>query len=272
MTAAMLLRRVRAAGLDWIVPPLVGHACIRALVTTRSGGVSTGEYGTMNLAQHSGDDPRAVAENRRRLQAFLPSAPVWLEQVHGTAVAVLDGPTPAAPIVADAAVTRTPGIVAAVQTADCLPVLFADRRGTAVGIAHAGWRGLAAGVLEATVSALQAQGVRAPDIDAWIGPGIGPRAFEVGADVHAAFCAHDSAAAAAFVEHRPGKWKADLCALARARLVQAGVGAITGGGWCTHDERSRFFSYRRAPHSGRMASLVWLERDAEGASARVRYV
>ncbi len=260
MSATSLDAQLRAADLDWIVPPL---PCARArgLVTTRSGGVSAGEYGTMNLARHAGDDPDAVAENRRRLQAFLPSPPIWLEQVHGTTVAVLDGAAPAARIVADAAVTRTRGVVVAVQTADCLPVIFADRNGTAVGIAHAGWRGLAAGVLEATVSALQTLGVKAQDVDAWIGPGIGARAFEVGPDVHAAFCAHDPAAASAFVADRPGKWKADLCALARARLAAAGVGAVAGGGFCTHDEPARFFSYRRAPLSGRMASLAWLADD-----------
>ncbi len=262
MSATALDARVRAAGLDWIVPPLADLPGIRALVTTRSGGVSTGEYATMNVARHSGDDAVAVAENRRRLQAFLPSPPVWLEQVHGTAVVVLDARATRGRIVADAAVTRTAGIVAAVQTADCLPVFFADRNGSAVGIAHAGWRGLAAGILEATVRALQEQGVPPQDVAAWIGPGIGPRAFEVGADVHAAFCARDPAAAAAFVVDRPGKWKADLYALARARLAAAGVGAVQGGGFCTHDEPGRFFSYRRSPQSGRMASLVWLEQDA----------
>jgi hypothetical protein len=261
VSTAELERRVRAEELDWIVPPLADHADVRALVTTRTGGVSTGEYGSMNVARHSGDDPKAVAENRRRLEAFLPSPPIWLEQVHGTTVAMLDRAASAARIVADAAVTRMPGIVAAVQTADCLPVLFADRNGTAVGIAHAGWRGLAAGVLEATVRALKALGVSPRDVNVWIGPGIGPRAFEVGADVHAAFCAQDPAAAGAFAADRPGKWKADLYALARARLAAAGVGDVTGGGFCTHDEPSRFFSYRRAPESGRMASLVWLERE-----------
>jgi len=259
MNALSLDRRLRAAGLDWILAPLPSPA--RGLVTTRSGGVSAGEYGTMNLARHSGDDAAAVTENRRRLRAFLPSAPIWLEQEHGIGVAVLDGTEPAAPIVADAAVTTTRGIVLAVQTADCLPVLFADRAGAAVGIAHAGWRGLAAGVLEATVNALAALGIRAEDLFAWIGPGIGARAFEVGADVHAAFCAHDPGASSAFAADRSGKWKADLCALARARLAAAGVNQVSGGGFCTHDEPTRFFSYRRAPLSGRMASLTWLEDD-----------
>ena len=259
MSVDALEARVRGAGLDWIVPRLVDAAGVRALVTTRSGGVSAGEYATMNLARHSGDDPDAVAENRRRLQAFLPSAPVWLDQVHGTAVAVVEGRQPVPRPVADAAVTMTPGVVIAVQTADCLPVLFADRRGRAVGIAHAGWRGLAAGVLEATLASLRDLGVATHDVIAWIGPGIGPRAFEVGADVYAAFCATDAGAAAAFVAGRPGKWTADLGALARTRLAAAGVGAVTGGGFCTHDEPARFFSYRRAQLSGRMASLVWLE-------------
>jgi YfiH family protein len=253
--------RIRDAGLDWIVPRLADNADVRALVTTRAGGVSTGEFATMNLARHSGDDANAVAENRRRLQAFLPSAPVWLDQVHGTSVAVVDDASGVRPV-ADAAVTRTPGVVIAVQTADCLPVLFADRNGSAVGIAHAGWRGLAAGVLEATLAALRDLGVHSNDVDAWIGPGIGPRAFEVGADVHAAFCASDGAASAAFVALRPGKWTADLAALARNRLAAAGVATITGGGFCTYDEPDRFYSYRRAKLSGRMASLVWLERES----------
>jgi hypothetical protein len=260
MSATSLDARLRAAGLDWIVAPLPCAGAL-GLVTTRSGGVSAGEYGTMNLARHAGDDPDAVAENRRRLQVFLPSPPIWLEQVHGTTVAVLDRAAPAARIVADAAVTRTRGVVVAVQTADCLPVLFADRNGTAVGIAHAGWRGLAAGVLEATVGALRTLGVRAQDLDAWIGPGIGARAFEVGPDVHTAFCADDPAAESAFVADRRGKWKADLYALARKRLGAAGVGAVTGGGFCTHDDPDRFFSFRRAPLSGRMASLAWLAAD-----------
>ena len=260
MSADALEARVRGVGLDWIVPRLADDAGIRALVTTRSGGVSAGAYATMNLARHSGDDADAVAENRRRLQTFLPSAPVWLDQVHGTTVAVLEGKPMAQRPVADAAVTRSPDIVVAVQTADCLPVLFADRHGRAVGIAHAGWRGLAAGVLESTVAALRNLGVPPHDVHAWIGPGIGPRAFEVGTDVHAAFCAHDAGASAAFVALRPGKWTADLGALARARLAAAAVGVVTGGDFCTYDDSARFFSYRRAQLSGRMASLIWREQ------------
>ena len=248
MNATSLDAQLRAAGLDWIVPPL---PCARArgLVTTRSGGVSAGEYGTMNLARHAGDDPDAVAENRRRLQVFLPSPPIWLEQVHGATVAVLDGAAPAARIVADAAVTRTRGVVLAVQTADCLPVLFADRNGTAVGIAHAGWRGLAAGVLEATVRAhagarRQRAGRRRLDRAGESAP----RAFEVGADVHAAFCERRSRAPHPRSSRTARGNGTPIFACARAaRLAAAGVGAVTGGGFCTHDDRARFFSYRRAP-------------------------
>jgi len=256
-SVAALAAELRSARLDWIVPdwPAPAHVC--AVATTRSGGVSAGAYSTMNLARGGRDDPAALAENRRRFERFLPASPIPLVQVHGAAVAILDRATKAPPT-ADAAVTRERGIVCAVLTADCMPVIVSDRRGNAVGIAHAGWRGIAAGVLEATVTALAGLGASRGDLLAWLGPAIGPAAFEVGPDVHAAFCAEDPGAEALFAAGRPGKWYADLYGLARRRLEGAGVASIHGGGECTHSDAARFFSYRRERDSGRMATAVWL--------------
>ncbi|WP_018749082.1 peptidoglycan editing factor PgeF [Chitiniphilus shinanonensis] len=235
---------------DWPVPERV-----RALVTTRIGGVSAAPYASLNLGDHVGDAPDAVAENRRRVGALLPAEPLWLQQVHGTVVARLDDDQPLR--IADAAVARGAGRVCVVMTADCLPVLFCDRAGSVVGAAHAGWRGLADGVLEATVAAM---GVAPRDVLAWFGPAIGPDAFEVGDEVRAVFVAHDAAATAAFRPGRaPGKWWADLYLLARQRLVALGVTAIHGGEHCTVGDAARFFSYRRDGVTGRMASLIWLD-------------
>lgn len=250
--------QLRAAGLDWIVPDWVAPPGIGAFVTTRQGGVSAGSMATMNLGRDD-DDARALATNRRRLEAFLPAVPVWLDQVHGTSVATLDrAPAPdAVPPRADAAVTRQPGVVCAVLTADCLPVLFAERHGRAVGIAHAGWRGLAAGILEATVGALADLGAQGRDLVAWMGPAIGPAAFEVGDEVRAAFCARDPGATACFRPSRNGKWLADLYQLSRRRLAAAGVEQVSGGNCCTFSEPARFYSYRRDRTAGRMAALIW---------------
>lgn len=237
----------------WITPDWPAPPNVRALITTRSGGVSRGPYASMNPAAHVGDDPAAVAENRRRLNRFLPGEPHWLEQVHGTAVYTVEA---GASRTADAAVSRTPGVVLAVLTADCLPILLCDIDGRVVGVAHAGWRGLAAGVIERTV---QAMGVEGERLLAYLGPAIGPRAFEVGEDVRAAHLDWDGAAAAAFAPGaRPGKWLADLYGLARLRLSRLGVPAVYGGGACTFSEPERFFSYRRDGATGRMASLIWL--------------
>lgn len=235
---------------DWPAPPGV-----RALVTTRHGGVSAGPYASLNLGRHVGDDPAAVAENRRRLGTLLPAEPVWLQQVHGTGVA--DAGSCAGMPEADAAFARRAGVVCAILTADCLPVLLCDGEGTVVAAAHAGWRGLAAGVLEATVAAMAVEPGR---LLAWLGPAIGPAAFEVGEDVRTAFVAGDDGAAAAFTPGRPGKWFADLYALARRRLERAGVARVWGGGACTYAEPGRFYSFRRERDTGRMASLVWIER------------
>jgi len=261
--AVRLDERVARAGLDWIVPQWAAPANVRALVTTRNGGVSAPPYATMNLAYVSrerGHDNTALAENRRRLRTFLPDEPVWMQQVHATSVARLDGTRPTAAIVADAAVTRLAGVVCAVLVADCLPVLLADRAGTVVAIAHAGWRGLAAGVVEATIAAMDVDD--SGDVVAWLGPAISASAFEVGADVHAAFCDADPLAARSFTPIGRDKWHADLYALARRRLGRAGVRSIEGGGWCTYGDAGRFFSFRRDRETGRMAATIWLDRGA----------
>ena len=253
---------------DWPV-----SSRVRGFVTGRAGGVSAGPWGRdgdlpggLNLGARCGDEPGAVVENRRRLAARLPAAPVWLQQVHGVAVhrALRRGQPEPGPIdrepVADAAVTDEPGVVLAVLTADCLPVIIAAPDGRAIGVAHAGWRGLAGGVLENTVAALRGLlPVDAP-LWAWLGPAIGPAAFEVGDEVRQAFTAQDGDAAPAFRSGvRPGKWQADLYALARRRLAIAGVERVCGGGLCTFDDAGRFWSYRRRAASGRMATLAWIE-------------
>ncbi len=256
-----LARELRAQGLDWIVPEWPVAAHVRALVTTRAGGVSIGRYATMNLGRHTADDPDRVTENQRRLAAFLPSPPVWLDQVHGAEVAVLGAGSAARPRTADAAVTRKRGVVCAVLIADCLPVLVANRGGSIVGVAHAGWRGLVAGVVEATVAALRDSCGPMDELAAWLGPAIGPAAFEVGADVRDALLARDAGLAQCFAAHRDGKWLADLYAIARNRLAAAGVAQVSGGGYCTMTDAARFFSHRREPASGRMAALVWLAQE-----------
>ena len=234
---------------DWPAPPGV-----RALVTTRCGGVSRGPWHSLNLAGHVGDDAQAVATNRALLRRELPGEPVWLAQVHG-AVCV-DAALAAVGAQADASFARRRGVVCAVLTADCLPVLLCDERATVVGVAHAGWRGLAAGVIEATVAAMNEPGTR---LIAWLGPAIGPRAFEVGGEVRDRFLARDPRAAAAFAAAAGGKWLCDIYRLARQRLDALGIGRVAGADWCTASDTQRFFSHRRDGISGRMASLVWLE-------------
>ncbi len=239
---------------DWPAPDRV-----RALVTTRSGGVSAPPYGSFNLAEHVGDDSAAVAANRARLRRMLPAAPVWLEQVHGISVARADAAGAAVgggAVRADASVTRSPATVCAVLTADCLPVLFCDDAATVVGAAHAGWRGLAGGVLEETVARLEAP---PQTVLAWLGPAIGPAAFQVGNEVREAFLRTEPDAAEAFAPDGSGKWIADLFALARLRLARAGVTRVYGGGQCTHADSGRFYSFRREGRTGRFASLIWLE-------------
>nr|WP_218626397.1 peptidoglycan editing factor PgeF [Pseudomonas sp. dw_358] len=235
-----------------IIPDWPAPAGVRACVTTRAGGVSVGAYAGLNLGDHVGDDPLAVAENRRRLAACMGAQPAWLSQVHGVQVVEAD---PSVVAQADGAWTSTPGIACAAMTADCLPALFCDRAGSKVAAAHAGWRGLANGVLEATVASLA---VEPAEILVWLGPAIGPRNFEVGAEVRATFMASHPQAQRAFVAgEQPGKFIADIYELARIRLASVGVTAVYGGGLCTIEDE-RFFSYRRNNPAGRFASLVWL--------------
>jgi len=245
---------------DWAAP-----ASVRAVCTTRLGGVSAPPFDTLNLGDHVRDDPVAVATNRQRLgEALAPARPVFLRQVHGTDVITLDATTPDGAL-ADACVTSARGVACTIMVADCLPVLFARHDGLAVGAAHAGWRGLAAGVLEASARSLQAQG-GAGEWVAWLGPCIGPTAFEVGPEVVQAMEAADPGASACFRPHTEGKWLADLPALARRRLLAAGAASVQGNDgtpqWCTVTQASRFFSHRRDAarlgSTGRLAACVWL--------------
>ena len=245
---------------EWPAP-----AGVRALCTTRDGGVSAAPFDSFNLGDHVRDEPAAVAANRAALAGLTaPARPVFLQQVHGTACIPLDATTPDG-AVADAALVTAPGVAATIMVADCLPVLFAHASGQAVAAAHAGWRGLASGVLEATLQALRAA-AGPGEVIAWLGPAIGPTAFEVGDEVHAAFVAADPAARAHFRTHtKPGKWWADLPALARQRLRSAGVASVHGNdgsaAWCTVSQPSRFFSHRRDASrlgsTGRFAACIW---------------
>ncbi|MEX2148932.1 MAG: peptidoglycan editing factor PgeF [Steroidobacteraceae bacterium] len=234
---------------DWPAP-----ANVRAAMTTRTGGVSSGRFSSFNLATHVGDDLAAVAENRRRLREALelPAEPRWLEQVHGAKVVAIPGKSPRA---ADGVVTFAQGAVCAILVADCLPVFLASRDGTRAGLAHAGWRGLAAGIVEATVAKLDCN---PKNLVAWLGPSIGPSAFEVGADVRSAFVADDPGSAAHFQTGHADRFFADLPSLASRRLTAAGVTDIRGSGRCTVSEPARFYSHRRDGRTGRMAALLWL--------------
>jgi YfiH family protein len=242
-----------------LVPDLALPKGVRMAVSTRQGGVSQEPWQSLNLGDHVGDQPAAVAANRQRLQAalHLPAEPLWLQQVHGTQVAAWESCRGKdMPPAADGAVAHTPGAVLAVLTADCLPVLACSQDGQVIAALHAGWRGLAAGILEAGIAAMQ---VEPAQILVYLGPAIGPAAFEVGPEVRECFVAHDVAAQEAF---RPGtgdRYWADIYALARLRLQRLGVGAVHGGEHCTVTEADRFFSYRRDGCTGRMASLIWRE-------------
>jgi len=241
---------------DWVIPSWPAPGRVRAMSTTRQGGVSAGAYASFNLGDHVGDAQEAVVENRRRLKAALGLAhePHWLKQVHGTRVATLEGKPIAEP--ADAAVTCLRQMACVIMTADCLPVLFCDQAGTTVAAVHAGWRGLAAGVLEETLKVMRVDTGR---VLAWLGPAIGPGVYEVGEEVRQAFMAKEAAMAAAFLPGKPGKWMCDLYELARLKLMIAGVRHIHGGGFCTYKEQERFFSFRREGECGRMATLIWLD-------------
>ena len=237
---------------DWLTPDWPAPVWVKACITTRSGGISAVPFDSFNLGEHVEDDPVAVTKNRQRLISQLGCKPAWLRQVHGVAVVPAE---PGDVLEADASWTATPGVACTVMTADCLPVLFCDRAGSRVAAAHAGWRGLAGGVLETTLDALA---VAPEDVLAWLGPAIGPQAFEVGAEVREAFMAVHPQAAEAFVASvNPGRYMADIYQLARIRLAARGVTAVYGGGFCTYSD-PRFYSYRRAAQTGRFASLIWL--------------
>ncbi len=245
----------------WIRPDWSAPANVHAFTTTRQGGVSAGPWQGLNLGARCGDLASAVDRNRLRLCRALPGAPGWVHQVHGVAVAALpagqDG-------TADASWTAAEDTVCAILTADCLPVLFCDVGGSCVAAAHAGWRGLLEGVLEATVAALP---VPPAQVLAWLGPAIGQAAFEVGPEVRDAFVGRDAAASAAFVPGCGDRWQADLYALARQRLAHLGLLQVSGGGWCTFSDPARFYSYRRDGVTGRMATVVWRTGAVQSGSA-----
>ncbi len=251
-----LADRFAACGLDWVVPAWAAPNNVAAFFTTRNGGgTEPFDLGPAHIEALRPDDRARIVENRARAARFLPAPPRFLEQTHGANVATLDGASaPDALPVADAAVTRAANVVLAVRVADCLPVLFADVEGGVVAAAHAGWRGLASGVLESTIAAME---VPPATIFAWIGPGIGPGAFEVGADVHAAFVGADAGSIAHFLPRSEGKWQADLPALAARRLERIGIARIVQSGICTASDAARFFSYRRDRSAARMAAFVW---------------
>ena len=245
---------------EWIVPDWPAPPNVRSLLTNREGGVSLSPYASLNLGRHVGDDPLAVATNRSRVLHRLAGAgePLWLEQVHGTRVVDASAfSSNEAPPQADAAFSRSAGVVCVVLTADCLPVLFCDDAGSVVAGAHAGWRGLLAGALEETIVAM---GVPGRALMAYLGPAIGPQAFAVGDEVRSAFVAANAKAATAFTPLQSDKWLADIYRLARQRLAGQGVERVFGGAYCTVSEADRFFSYRRDDRTGRMAAMIWLDR------------
>jgi polyphenol oxidase len=244
-----------------VLPQWPAPGRVHATCSERAGGVSSAPYDTLNLGDHVGDDPAAVAENRRRYAQTLRARPIFLKQVHGRGVVRLDAETPDG-TEADACWTTDPGVACTIMVADCLPVLLADRSGQTVGAAHCGWRGLADGVLEALWGAMAPRSGAPGEMRAWLGPCIGPETFEVGPEVRAAFVTQDAGAAAAFRAHGDDKFLADLPALARRRLAALGIGAIHGNdgsrAWCTVSDASRFFSHRRDRVSGRLAASIWL--------------
>ena len=243
--------------MDWLVPDWPAPPGVRAVCTARDGGVSTGPYASLNIGDHVGDDAQCVGRNRALFERAIGARPVYLKQVHGSGVAVLDGTTEDG-TEADGCWTSVRGVACTIMVADCLPVLFATADGAKVAAAHAGWRGLAGGILEATVRALAAEPA---SLVAWLGPAIGPQAFEVGAEVKEAFERRDPGASKHFKPYRPGKWLCDLPALARMRLQSQGLERVHGNdgsqGWCTVANPSRFFSFRRDGASGRFAAAIW---------------
>jgi YfiH family protein len=261
---AISINHFKEAAMEMLVPDWRDvPSNVRALMTLRRGGVSRTPYddgaggGGFNLGTHVGDDPEAVRQNRAALRKLVPAEPAWLSQVHGTDV--LDAATVSGAPTADASIATQPGVVCVIQTADCLPVLFADAAGKVVGAAHAGWRGLAGGVLENTVARMQDAGAR--NIVTALGPAIGPENFEVGQDVVDTFTQRDATLRSAFtpIIGRDEKFLADIYALARALLAKVGVNKVYGGGMCTVKDAAHFYSYRRDKVTGRMATLIWME-------------
>lgn len=253
--------------IDFIIPdwPAPGH--VKALLTTRQGGISSngnGMYASLNLAMHVNDRPANVEQNRALLQKYLPNEPKWLQQVHGATPVWIERAT--LPPIGDAALSQRLETVCAILFADCLPIFLCDTAGTAVGVVHAGWRGLLAGIIEQSVADMR---VANNQLMAWLGPAIGPVYFEVGDEVKAAFVDHDCIAAQAFTARNnqtssaEKKWLANIFLLARQRLARSGVSEIYGGGTCTYSDPQRFFSYRRDGETGRMAALIWLDEPPE---------
>jgi len=243
--------------MEFIHPNWPAPSNVKALQTTRNGGLSLDAFASLNMGMHVGDDPIVVAKNRQLLSAYLPSEPVWVNQVHG--INVIDAAASSCLQNADASYTNKPNVVCVTMTADCLPVLLCDQKGKVVAAVHAGWRGLCDGVIEAAVAKMQ---VPVNEILAWLGPAIGPNAFEVGDEVRSQFMARDAQAELAFVA-RSDKWLCNLYLIAQQRLQRMGVTQIYGAGidedFCTYSDEARFFSYRRDNVTGRMASLIWLE-------------
>ena len=237
---------------EFIIPDWPAPAHVKSLQTTRIGGVSTGRYASLNLGDHVKDNPLHVAHNRQSLSPFLPTEPVWLQQVHG--IRVIDASTSSCLEAADASFATRKEVVCVTMTADCLPILLCDEAGTAVAAIHAGWRSLCDGVIEATVNAMS---IEAGRLMAWLGPAIGPDAFEVGSEVREQFMAQDMHAETAFCPHGD-KWLGDLYTIARQRLNTLGIHQIYGGGRCTYNESDTFFSFRRDGDTGRMATMIWL--------------
>jgi len=260
------------AHISFITPNWPAPINVKALQTTRLGGVSVRPYSNLNLGAHVQDDPMAVAKNRQLLSPYLPSEPVWVNQVHG--VDVIDAATSTCLQNADASLTTKPNVVCVTMTADCLPVLLCDKKGTVVAAVHAGWRGLCDGVIEAAVNKMQ---VSPSDVLVWLGPAIGPDAFEVGSDVREQFIEKDSQAALAFKsinnQDSKGKWLCNLYLIAQQRLNNIGVtqvyGASVNEDFCTYTDEARFFSFRRDNVTGRMASMIWLESNADMTAARL---
>lgn len=260
------------ASISFITPNWPAPKNVKALQTTRLGGVSVAPYSNLNLGAHVQDDPMAVAKNRQLLSPYLPSEPVWVNQVHG--VDVIDAATSTCLQNADASLTTKPNVVCVTMTADCLPLLLCDKRGTVVAAVHAGWRGLCDGVIEAAVNKMQ---VSPSDVLVWLGPAIGPDAFEVGSDVREQFIEKDSQAALAFKsinnQDSKGKWLCNLYLIAQQRLNNIGVtqvyGASVNEDFCTYTDEARFFSFRRDNVTGRMASMIWFESNADMTAARL---